>query len=118
MSFNEDVRKQFEHDLAELKKMRDEIRVKLHLAGMEVKERWKQLEPRLEEIERRVEAGSEEILGATTRMFEEVGKAFREMGERFIRKPGQTTDEAGQAGEAGQDAKPAQDAKPPSGETK
>lgn len=99
MSFNDDVRKQFDHDLAELKKMRDEIRVKLHLAGMEVKERWKQLEPRLEEIERRVEAGGEEILGATTRMFEEVGRAFRELGERFIRKPGQ-------------DDKPAQDDKP------
>jgi chromosome segregation ATPase len=99
MSFNDDVRKQFDHDLAELKKMRDEIRVKLHLAGMEVKERWKQLEPKLEEIERRVEAGSEEILGATTRMFEEVGRAFREIGERFIRKPGQDD-------EPGQDAAP------------
>ncbi len=105
MSFNDDVRKQFEHDLTELKKMRDEIRVKLHLAGMEVKERWKLLEPRLEEIERRVEAGSEEILGATTRMFEEVGRAFREMGERFIRKPAQD-DKAGQDDKSGPDAAP------------
>jgi hypothetical protein len=87
MSFNEDMRKQFEHDLAELKKMRDEIRVKLHLAGMEVKERWKQLEPKLEEIERKVEAGSEDILGATTKLFEDVGRAFREIGERLVRKP-------------------------------
>ncbi len=89
MSFSEDVRKQFEHDLGELKKLRDEIRVKLHLAGMEVKERWKQLEPRLEEIERKVEAGSEELLGTTTRLFEEVGRAFREFGERIVRKPDQ-----------------------------
>jgi hypothetical protein len=103
MSFNDDVRKQFDHDLAELKKMRDEIRVKLHLAGMEVKERWKLLEPKLEEIERRVEAGSEEILGATSRMFEEVGRAFRDMGERFIRKP--VRDD-----KPGQDDKPDQDA--------
>lgn len=111
MSFNDDVRKQFDHDLAELKKMRDEIRVKLHLAGMEVKERWKQLEPKLEEIERRVEAGSEELIGATTRMFEEVGRAFREMGERFIRKAGQD-DKAGQEDKAGQDDKPGQDGGP------
>jgi len=103
MSFNDDVRKQFEHDLAELKKMRDEIRVKLHLAGMEVKERWKALEPKLEEIERRVETGSEEILGATTRMFEEVGRAFRDLGERFIRKAGQD-DKPGQDDKSGPDA--------------
>lgn len=89
MSFSEDVRKQFDHDLGELKKLRDEIRVKLHLAGMEVKERWKQLEPRLEEIERKVEAGGEEIIGTTTRLFEEVGRAFRELGERIVRKQDQ-----------------------------
>ena len=86
MSFSEDMRKQFDHDLGELKKIRDEIRVKLHLAGMEVKERWKQLEPRLEEIERKVEAGGEEIIGTTTKLFEEVGRAFREFGERLVRK--------------------------------
>lgn len=94
MSFSEDVRKQFEHDLGELKKLRDEIRVKLHLAGLEVKERWKQLEPKLEEIERKVEAGSEELIGSTTRLFEEVGRAFRELGERIVGKQGQDSKQA------------------------
>lgn len=85
MSFSDDMRKQLDHDLAELKKMRDEIRLKLHLAGMDAKERWKQLEPKVEEIERKLEAGGEEILGATSRLFEEVGRAFREFADRLGR---------------------------------
>lgn len=85
MSFSDDMRKRFDQDLAELKKMRDEIRLKLHLAGMDAKERWQKLEPKVEEIERKLEAGGEEILGATNKLFEEVGRAFRELAERIGR---------------------------------
>lgn len=85
MSFSDDMRKRFDQDLAELKKMRDEIRLKLHLAGMDAKERWQKLEPKVEEIERKLEAGGEEILGATNKLFEEVGRAFREFAERIGR---------------------------------
>ncbi|WP_428261268.1 hypothetical protein [Haliangium sp.] len=86
MSFTENMRKQFESDLTDLKKMRDEIRVKLHLASMEVKERWQQIEPKLDELERRIDAGSEEVVGATSKLFEDVGRAVRDMGERLLGK--------------------------------
>ena len=36
------------HDL--LKTMRDEIKVKLHLASMEAKERWGKIEPEIEKV--------------------------------------------------------------------
>lgn len=39
--------------LEKMKTLRDEIRVDLHLAGMEVKDRWQQLEPKVLEAERR-----------------------------------------------------------------
>ncbi len=35
-----------------LRTLRDEARVQIHLATMDAKERWNQLEPRLEEVER------------------------------------------------------------------
>jgi hypothetical protein len=45
--------KQHLHDsMGLLKTLRDEIRVELHLAGMEAKERWKKIEPRFEEAEK------------------------------------------------------------------
>jgi hypothetical protein len=46
-----ELKKEFEESLASLRTMRDEIRVKVHLAGMEAKEQWRQLEPHLAEIE-------------------------------------------------------------------
>ena len=40
----------------DLKRLADEVRLKLHLGGMEVKERWQALEPRLHEAHAKVEA--------------------------------------------------------------
>jgi hypothetical protein len=39
--------------------LRDEVRVKLHLAGMEAKERWSKLEERLEAVERTAQEATE-----------------------------------------------------------
>jgi hypothetical protein len=39
-----------------LRGLRDEIRVQLHLAGMDLKKEWQKLEPRLEEAEKMVDA--------------------------------------------------------------
>jgi transposase len=44
--------------LDEVKKLRDELKVKVHLAGMDAKETWKKLEPRVEELQKQaVDAG-------------------------------------------------------------
>jgi hypothetical protein len=46
--------------IRELQTMRDEIRVKIHLAGMDAKDAWhERLEPRLRELEGRLEETSE-----------------------------------------------------------
>ncbi|GAB4567537.1 MAG: hypothetical protein Tsb0020_20200 [Haliangiales bacterium] len=86
MSFSDQVRKQFEHDLNDLKKMRDQLRAKLHLAGEAAQERWRELEPKIEEVERKIEAGSDELIGTTNQLFEEVGRAFRDFGNRLLDK--------------------------------
>jgi hypothetical protein len=43
-----DLKVELEKSAALLRKMRDEVRVQLHLGGMEVKQEWNKLEPRLE----------------------------------------------------------------------
>jgi hypothetical protein len=40
-----------EKELAALRTLRDEIRLDLHLAGMEARDRWTAIEPRIEEAE-------------------------------------------------------------------
>ena len=47
----EDVRGQLEGILTELQTIRDEIRVRIHLAGMELKDTWKDIESRIEDLE-------------------------------------------------------------------
>jgi hypothetical protein len=42
-----------------LKTLRDEIKVKLHLGGMEVKDQWAKLEPELWKVERAAQQTTE-----------------------------------------------------------
>jgi hypothetical protein len=48
-----DLKKELEKRLATLQSLRDEVRVRMHLANMDLKEQWKKLEPHLEEVEKK-----------------------------------------------------------------
>jgi hypothetical protein len=45
---SDELKKELRKTLDSLKTMRDEIKVKLHLAGQEAKERWQKIEPEIE----------------------------------------------------------------------
>jgi hypothetical protein len=45
-----DLRAELEKSVAMLRTLRDEVRVQLHLGGLEVKDEWRRLEPRLEAV--------------------------------------------------------------------
>ncbi len=59
----------------ELRALRDEIRLELHLAGMEAKEAWRRLEPRVREAEEKVERG---VSHATHTALQELTESVRE----------------------------------------
>ena len=59
------VKERFDQRCAQLKTLRDEVRVKLHLAEMDAKDRWKELEPEIEHAISKVE-------GATGRALDQV----------------------------------------------
>jgi hypothetical protein len=44
-----------------LRRMADEIRVKIHLAGMDAKDTWAKLEPKLHEFERKAERVKDKV---------------------------------------------------------
>lgn len=60
--------------LAALKALRDEIRLDLHLAGMDAKDEWKRLEPKLHEAERL----AEDIGSVSRKAVEEIVDRVRE----------------------------------------
>ncbi len=47
-----ELKKEIEKSLGLMRTLRDEVRVKLHLAGMEAKDEWSRMEPQLAEVER------------------------------------------------------------------
>lgn len=45
----------------DLRKTADEIKLKLHLAGMDAKDAWDEVQPRLADFEQRFDAKAEEV---------------------------------------------------------
>lgn len=55
------LKQELEDTRNDLKRAADEIKLKLHLAGMDAKEAWEQVQPRLAEFEQRFDAKAEEV---------------------------------------------------------
>jgi hypothetical protein len=55
MSSDTEQRRHTRERLEHLRTLRDEIRVDVHLAGMELKQRWQELEPKMRDAERLAE---------------------------------------------------------------
>jgi hypothetical protein len=47
---SDELKKEFRKTADMLKTLRDEVRVKLHLAGQEAKDRWQKIEPQIEKV--------------------------------------------------------------------
>lgn len=60
-----------------LQMMRDEIRVKLHLAGMDAKDKWKTIEPKVDKVEGWLKDASQVSKDALHEVVNEV-KSFRD----------------------------------------
>ena len=54
-----DMKEELKKGLEHLQTLRDEIRVRLHLAGLEAKEEWNKLEPHLLDVERAAHEATE-----------------------------------------------------------
>ncbi len=65
--------------LAELSQLRDELRIKLHLAGLEVRAQWESVEPKLLGLEHSLEQQGEGALEAAGELAIELVKAFRDL---------------------------------------
>ena len=62
-SIRDQLKKESDAVVSELQSLRDEIRVKVHLASADGKEAWKKLEPQLAQFEERVGRAADDALG-------------------------------------------------------
>ena len=72
---NKSLKQELEDTRNDLQRTADEIKVKLHLAGMDAKEAWEQIQPRLAEFEQRFDAKAEEV-----------GEELKAMGGEIMRR--------------------------------
>jgi hypothetical protein len=77
MNKHAQIKQEMKETLAHLRSLRDEIRVRLHLAGMDAKETWRKLDAQLDRADRWVDQATEE---ARTAMHKLAGgvRAFRD----------------------------------------
>jgi len=72
--------------VAELQTLRDEIRLKVHLAGAEGRDAWSKLEPQLDQFEQRLESTTEAAVDELRSAGTELKANFERLYER-LRKP-------------------------------
>jgi hypothetical protein len=65
-----------------LAQLRDEIRVRLHLAQLDAKDKWTELETQLESLEHRVTSDGG-IVGATTQLAREMKQSLLDFRQRL-----------------------------------
>jgi len=75
-----ELKRELEKGVTRLQTLRDEVRVRLHLAGMDLKDQWKKLEPQLEEVEKKAEEASDEaraVLAEAMKKLEKLRASLR-----------------------------------------
>jgi len=54
-----DLKNELKKGLSQLQTLRDEVRVRLHLANMDLKDQWNKLEPHLADVEKKAADATE-----------------------------------------------------------
>ncbi|MCA9716316.1 MAG: hypothetical protein H6713_21590 [Myxococcales bacterium] len=106
MSITDDVRKKFQDSLTDAKRLRDEIKLKINLGGMEARKRWQEYEPQLRKIEHEIEQIGEGAYSRAGEMLNETRTAFQKLlGDLKAggKQPGEAPAEGADAGEGAAD---------------
>jgi hypothetical protein len=79
----ENAMKENKNTIEDLKKLRDEVRIRIHLGEMEAKEWWAQTEPKLIELEESLERATNQAALSANVLIDEFAEAFRRIRDRL-----------------------------------
>jgi hypothetical protein len=75
----------FETGMQELRTLRDEVRLKLHLAGQEAKDQWEtKFEPRIEKLEQQVRTATDNTMDAIRDAIDQARDSFKGFRDRLV----------------------------------
>lgn len=75
-----DLKSELKKGVDLLRTLRDEVKVKLHLAGMDAKDQWAKLEPELSKVERAADQATEsskKLLDETLKRLKSIRDSLR-----------------------------------------
>ncbi|GEM_PF-1422612 len=78
-----DMRTKLREGIDELKRMSDEIRVKIHDASIDAKQTWQQLEPQRNALEARLRAQTDGVRASMRTKFAELSRTLSDMREHI-----------------------------------
>jgi hypothetical protein len=78
-----DIAKEEHVDFSSLTQLRDEIRVRLHLAQLDAKDKWQELEGLLASLEHRVASEGGTVVGATAQLARELKQSLTDFRQRL-----------------------------------
>lgn len=78
-----EIEKQDGSELSSLTQLRDEIRVRVHLAQLDAKDKWQSLEEQLVSLEHRVASDGGTVLGATAQLAKDLKQSLIDFRERL-----------------------------------
>lgn len=80
----QNLKTSFESGLQDLKTLRDEIRVRIHLAGQEARAQWEtHLEPHYTRIEQQIKDAKEDTVEAVNQAIDRAKTAYQEFRARL-----------------------------------
>jgi vacuolar-type H+-ATPase subunit H len=79
-----ELKAELEKSLAHLATLRDEVKVRMHLASMDLKKQWDELEPR---IRAATEQARRDVSSASQALVTEVTEALKKLRGRLESKP-------------------------------
>ncbi len=62
-----------------IRRLRDELALEMHLAGMEARDRWRSLQPRIEHLENKILKASDRAEAVVEKELTAIGKALRDL---------------------------------------
>jgi ElaB/YqjD/DUF883 family membrane-anchored ribosome-binding protein len=75
---SKELEEMIQHERDELRQLRDEIRLKIHLAGMEARAIWADIEKQLEQIEERFGYAGDHVIETTRRTMAKLRASLHE----------------------------------------
>ncbi|MDQ3367978.1 MAG: hypothetical protein M3680_21340 [Myxococcota bacterium] len=74
----------------DVRRIADELKLKVHLGGMEARDQWAKLQPTLMDLEQKVESGATRAGDAISEQMATLGASLRKLLADLGDKPGQT----------------------------